>query len=458
MDLTDRKKQILKVVVEDYIRTAEPVGSKAIAAEMGGSVSSATIRNELSDLVELGYLEQPHTSAGRVPSPKGYRLYVNELMERQRLSLAETEKINQSLQMKMEELDRVISQAGRAVSSFVNYPAYVATAGKGSITASRFDLLPVDEKSCIVVMMMVMMAAAALAVMVVLMLVIVIVVIMVVVVMAAFVAVVIIVVIIMVVVMVATLVAVLIMVMVVVMMLFLILVRMGSIGSLCFAQKLGNQVALTIHNGNDLCTGQFVPIGGHNGGGGVLFLDQGNGCGNLLLVCAAGAAQDDAGCVADLVIIELAKVLHIHFDLVHIGHGHKAVQADRQGLAHTLNSAGHITQFANAGRLDQDAVRMISLHDLFQCLAEVAHQGAADAAGVQLVDLNASLTHKAAVNADLAEFVFDQHDLFTLERFLDELFDQGRFACTQKAGENINFSYLFCHGNIPFYLKVCLCC
>lgn len=154
MDLTDRKKQILKVVVEDYIRTAEPVGSKAIAAEMGGSVSSATIRNELSDLVELGYLEQPHTSAGRVPSPKGYRLYVNELMERQWLSLAETEKINQSLQMKMEELDRVISQAGRAVSSFVNYPAYVATAGKGSITASRFDLLPVDEKSCIVVMMM----------------------------------------------------------------------------------------------------------------------------------------------------------------------------------------------------------------------------------------------------------------------------------------------------------------
>ena len=154
MDLTDRKKRILKAVVEDYIRTAEPVGSKAIAQEMGGSVSSATIRNELSDLSDMGYLEQPHTSAGRIPSPKGYRLYVNELMERQRLSLAETEKINQSLQMKMEELDRVISQAGRAVSSFVNYPAYVATAGKGSITASRFDLLPVDEKSCIVVMMM----------------------------------------------------------------------------------------------------------------------------------------------------------------------------------------------------------------------------------------------------------------------------------------------------------------
>ena len=153
VELTDRKKQILKVVVEDYVRTAEPVGSKAIAAEMGG-VSSATIRNELSDLTELGYLEQPHTSAGRVPSPKGYRLYVNELMERQRLSIAETERINQSLQMRKEELDRVISQAGRAVSSLMNYPAYVAATGKKQMTARRFELLPVDEHSCIVVMMM----------------------------------------------------------------------------------------------------------------------------------------------------------------------------------------------------------------------------------------------------------------------------------------------------------------
>lgn len=154
MELTERKKQILKVVVEDYIQTAEPVGSKTIAAEMGGSVSSATIRNELADLVELGYLEQPHTSAGRIPSPRGYRLYVNELMEKQKLSLAETEKINQSLQMKMEELDRVISQAGRAISSFVNYPAYMTTVGKKKMTARRFELLPVDERSCIVVLMM----------------------------------------------------------------------------------------------------------------------------------------------------------------------------------------------------------------------------------------------------------------------------------------------------------------
>lgn len=153
IELSDRKRQILKVVVEDYIRTAEPVGSKAIAAEMGGSVSSATIRNELADLTELGYLEQPHTSAGRMPSPKGYRLYVNELMEEQRLSLAETERINQSLQLKMEELNRLLAQAGRAVSALVRYPAYVAAARRTPVTARRFELLPVDEWSCILVMM-----------------------------------------------------------------------------------------------------------------------------------------------------------------------------------------------------------------------------------------------------------------------------------------------------------------
>ena len=153
MELTERKRHILKVVVEAYIRTAEPVGSKAIAIQMGGHVSSATIRNELADLTELGFLEQPHTSAGRMPSPKGYRLYVNELMEEQRLSLAETEKINQSLHLKMEELDRLLNQAGRALSSLIRYPAYVTAARRTGVTARRFELLAVDERSCILVLM-----------------------------------------------------------------------------------------------------------------------------------------------------------------------------------------------------------------------------------------------------------------------------------------------------------------
>ena len=154
MGLAGRKQIVLAAVVEHYLRTGEPVGSKAVLEHGSLNVSSATIRNDMAALEREGDLEQPHTSAGRVPSPKGYRLYVNELMERQRLSIAETERINQSLQMRMEELDRVISQAGRAVSSLMNYPAYVAATGKKQMTARRFELLPVDEHSCIVVMMM----------------------------------------------------------------------------------------------------------------------------------------------------------------------------------------------------------------------------------------------------------------------------------------------------------------
>ena len=149
MELTARKKQILKVVTERYIDAAEPVGSKFIA----GAVSSATIRNELADLTELGYLEQPHTSAGRVPSPKGYRLYVNELMERRSVSDQEAAQINEALGGKMRELDSVIAQAGQMVSSLVSYPAYAAAVGKSSVTVRRYDLLPVDQESFIAVVM-----------------------------------------------------------------------------------------------------------------------------------------------------------------------------------------------------------------------------------------------------------------------------------------------------------------
>ena len=90
MAISERKKKILAAVVDAYIQTAEPVGSKAIAQNAGLGCSSATIRNELAELVAMGYLEQPHTSAGRVPTPMGYRMYVNELMARQKLSLEVT--------------------------------------------------------------------------------------------------------------------------------------------------------------------------------------------------------------------------------------------------------------------------------------------------------------------------------------------------------------------------------
>ena len=154
MELTDRKKQILKIVVDGYVATAEPVSSKAIAEKMPGRISSATIRNELADLVEMGYLEQPHTSAGRVPSARGYRLYVNELMERRALPEAEAESIRRSLTGKMSQVDQVMAQAGQMVSSMVGYPAYAVADHTQAVTVQRFDLIAVDDDSFIAVAML----------------------------------------------------------------------------------------------------------------------------------------------------------------------------------------------------------------------------------------------------------------------------------------------------------------
>ncbi len=112
-------------------------------------------------------------------------------------------------------------------------------------------------------------------------------------------------------------------------------------------------------------------------------------------------------------------------------------------LGHALNGAGHVGQLADAGRLDDDAVGVILLDDLLQSGAEIAHQRAADAACVQLVDLDAGLLQEAAVDADLAELVLDQNDLLTRKGLLDELLDKGRFTGTKEAGENINLSHNF---------------
>ena len=151
MAISDRKKKILAAVVDEYIRTAEPVGSKHIAENAGLGCSSATIRNELAELVSLGYLEQPHTSAGRVPTPMGYRMYVNELMTKQKYSLEETEEINRRLNAKLQELDDTISSISRLASQLTDYPALALTSAAAT-TIRRFDLIYVDANTFIIVL------------------------------------------------------------------------------------------------------------------------------------------------------------------------------------------------------------------------------------------------------------------------------------------------------------------
>lgn len=92
MELTERKLKILQAIISDYVKTAEPVGSRTLSKKYDLGISPATIRNEMADLEEMGYLTHPHTSAGRVPSDMAYRLYVNALMEKK--NLAERKKYN----------------------------------------------------------------------------------------------------------------------------------------------------------------------------------------------------------------------------------------------------------------------------------------------------------------------------------------------------------------------------
>lgn len=123
--LDERKKQILKVIVDDYIASAEPVGSRTIARRYDLGLSPATIRNEMADLEEGGYLEQPHTSAGRVPSERGYRYYVDALMAQHKLSENELEMIYGELEKYHQEIESVIHQTSKILVQMTKYPSIV---------------------------------------------------------------------------------------------------------------------------------------------------------------------------------------------------------------------------------------------------------------------------------------------------------------------------------------------
>ena len=154
MELTERKKKVLRSVVDLYIRTAEPVGSKAITELPDMNYSSATIRNEMADLTDMGYLEQPHTSAGRIPSAAGYRLYVDELMLDYRLTMDETHSINAAIEEKMQRVDKMVEKVAKLVSQATDLPAISVAARSGGATVKRFELLLAGENSIILVLML----------------------------------------------------------------------------------------------------------------------------------------------------------------------------------------------------------------------------------------------------------------------------------------------------------------
>jgi len=154
MELTERKKKVLRSIVDMYIRTAEPVGSKALTELPDMQYSSATIRNEMADLTAMGYLEQPHTSAGRVPSALGYRLYVDELMADYRLSMDETNSINNAIEEKMKKVDKMMEKVAKLVSQATDLPAISMASRYAGTTVKRFELILAGQGSVILVVML----------------------------------------------------------------------------------------------------------------------------------------------------------------------------------------------------------------------------------------------------------------------------------------------------------------
>ena len=149
--LDDRKKVILHTIIKTYLETGEPVGSRTISKYTDLHLSSATIRNEMADLEELGYIMQPHTSAGRIPSDKGYRLYVDMLMEEKTQELNE---MQEQMLQKADKMEQLLKQAAKVLASNTNYATMVSTP-RGSANKIKFiQLTMVDDEQLIAVIVL----------------------------------------------------------------------------------------------------------------------------------------------------------------------------------------------------------------------------------------------------------------------------------------------------------------
>ena len=149
MELSDRQLKILQAVISDFINTAEPVGSRSLSKNHDLGVSAATIRNEMSDLEEMGYLTHPHTSAGRVPSEKAYRLYVNQMMNSYEMGDEMKNIISAQLNQDMFEFDKTIRHAAKILSEITKLTSFALTPKQDEDILKYINLLPVDDKTVI---------------------------------------------------------------------------------------------------------------------------------------------------------------------------------------------------------------------------------------------------------------------------------------------------------------------
>ena len=152
MFLNERKIRILEAIINDYIQTAEPIGSRTIAKRYNLGISSATIRNEMSDLEDMGFIIQPHASAGRVPSDKGYRLYVDTLMHQRELTEEEADYLQQIISNNISQINYLMQETAKAIALLTKCTTIVSEPQVKKTKIKNVQMVPVDENSFVMVL------------------------------------------------------------------------------------------------------------------------------------------------------------------------------------------------------------------------------------------------------------------------------------------------------------------
>lgn len=153
MQLDERKKKILEAIIREYVRTAEPVGSRSIARQSDLGVSAATVRNEMADLEDMGYLEQPHTSAGRIPSEKGFRFFVDCMMKPEELAEGDKNFLRRILKEKVNGLEDLMQQTSSVLTNFSHYASLVVSpAPKGAEGIRKIELILLEPGLALLVL------------------------------------------------------------------------------------------------------------------------------------------------------------------------------------------------------------------------------------------------------------------------------------------------------------------
>ena len=152
MELNERKQAILAAIVETYIRTGEPVGSKLLAGKLGFNVSPATVRSDMAWLFEMGYLEQPHTSAGRVPSHLGYREYIDALMRPAPLTAEERTEIDSLFNVRNPDPDKLLEDAAEALSGYTNCATVTSSITPKTVRIRRLELIAAGSNTVVILL------------------------------------------------------------------------------------------------------------------------------------------------------------------------------------------------------------------------------------------------------------------------------------------------------------------